>query len=141
VVAVGIVVLAAFAVLFALGWLLSREATQLAADLPSYRYALSQKIKSFRESAPRSPTLEKAGEVLSELEKELATPKEAPPPAPKVGSEAERPEDRPVTVEITEREPTGWEVYQNLAGTLLPPRPTAETARRLGPAARHHHNE
>jgi predicted PurR-regulated permease PerM len=72
VVAVGMVVLAAFAALFALGWLLSREATQLAADLPSYRYALSQKIKSFRESAPRSPTLERAGEVLSELEKELA---------------------------------------------------------------------
>jgi predicted PurR-regulated permease PerM len=42
VVAVGIVVIAAFAVIFALGWLLSREATQLAADLPSYRYALAQ---------------------------------------------------------------------------------------------------
>lgn len=124
VIAVAIVVLAAFAVLFALGWLLSREAAQLAADLPSYRHALSQKIRSFRESAPRSPTLEKAGEVLSELEKELATPKEVPP-APKVGSEAERPEDRPIAVEITEREPTGWEVYQNLAGTLLPPLATA----------------
>ena len=124
VVAVGIVVLAAFAVLFALGWLLSREATQLAADLPSYRYALSQKIKSLRVSTPRSPTLERAGEVLSQLEKELATPKEVPP-APRVGSEAERPEDRPIAVEITEREPTGWEVYQNLAGTLLPPLATA----------------
>jgi predicted PurR-regulated permease PerM len=124
VVAVAVVVLAAFAVLFALGWLLSREATHLAADLPSYRHALLQKIKSFKESTPRSPTLERAGEVLSQLEKELATPKEVPP-APKVGSEAERPEDRPIAVEIAEREPTGWEVYQNLAGTLLPPLATA----------------
>ena len=79
VVAVGIVVGAAFAIILALGWVISREVTQLAADLPSYRFALSEKIKSFRESTARSPTLERAGEVLSELQKELATPRpEAP---------------------------------------------------------------
>ena len=39
--AVGIVVGAAFAIIFALGWLMSREVTELAADLPSYRNILS----------------------------------------------------------------------------------------------------
>lgn len=38
--AVGIVVGAAFAVIVALGWLMSREVTELATDLPNYRYAL-----------------------------------------------------------------------------------------------------
>jgi predicted PurR-regulated permease PerM len=123
--AVGVVVILAFTVIFALGWLLSREVGQLAADLPSYRQALAQKIKSFRESTPRSPTLERAGEVLSELEKELSSPKLEAPPAPKAGSEADRPEDRPIVVEITERDPTVWKMYQNLAGTLLPPLATA----------------
>ena len=37
-VAVALVVSAAFAIIFALGWLISREMTQLAADLPTYRH-------------------------------------------------------------------------------------------------------
>ena len=59
VVAVGIVVGAAFAIILALGWAISREVTQLAVDLPSYRLSLSEKIKSFRES---TATLASAGE-------------------------------------------------------------------------------
>ena len=125
VLAVGIVVACAFAIILALGWLISREVTQLAADLPSYRYTISEKIKSFREGTARSPMLERAGEVLSELRKELATPEAEAPARPKVGAEAERPEDRPVQVEIREREPTGFELYQRIAGTVLPPLATA----------------
>jgi predicted PurR-regulated permease PerM len=125
VVAVGIVVGAAFAIILALGWVISREVTQLAADLPSYRFTLSEKIKSIREGVARSPTLERAGEVLSELQKELATPEAEAPAKPKVGAEAEHPEDRPVQVEIREREPAGFELYQRIAGTVLPPLATA----------------
>jgi predicted PurR-regulated permease PerM len=125
VLAVGIVVACAFAIILALGWLISREVTQLAADLPSYRYTISEKIKSVREGTARSPMLERAGEVLSELRKELATPEAEAPAKPKVGAEAERPEDRPVQVEIREREPTGFELYQRIAGTVLPPLATA----------------
>jgi predicted PurR-regulated permease PerM len=125
VLAVGLVVTCAFAIILALGWVISREVTQLAADLPSYRYTLSEKIKGFREGTARSPTLERAGEVLSELQKQLATPEVEVPAAPKVGAEAERPEERPVQVEIREREPTGFELYQRIAGTVLPPLATA----------------
>lgn len=80
--AVAIVVSCAFAAIFALGWLVSREATQLAADLPSYRIALSEKIKNLRAGAPASPVLEKAGDVLSELQKELTAPEGGALPAP-----------------------------------------------------------
>jgi predicted PurR-regulated permease PerM len=124
-VAVALVVSAAFAIIFALGWLISREMTQLAADLPTYRSTLSEKIKSVRENTARSPTLERAGEVLSELQKELATPETENPANPGVGGPAESPRDRPLQVEIQEHEPTGFELFQKIAGTLLPPLATA----------------
>ena len=44
IVAVAIVVTTAFGIIFGLGWMMSREATNLAADLPNYRATLSQKI-------------------------------------------------------------------------------------------------
>jgi predicted PurR-regulated permease PerM len=124
VVAVGIVVGAAFAIILALGWLISREVTQLASDLPSYQYTISEKIKSLREGMPRSATLERAGDVLSELQKELATP-EVEPAKPTVGADAERPDNKPMQVEIREHEPSGFELYQRIAGTVLPPLATA----------------
>ena len=125
VIAVSIVVSCAFAIILALGWLVSREITQLATDLPSYRYALSEKIKGLRESAPTSPALERAGDVLSDLQKELTEPAAEAPPMPQIGSEAERPSDRPIPVEVHEPEPTALEVFQRIAGTLLPPLATA----------------
>ena len=124
VVAVSIVVGAAFAIILALGWVISREVTQLASNLPSYQYTLSEKIKSLRESMPRSPTMERAGEALSELQKELATP-EVEPAKPKVGADAAHPDDRPMQVEIREHEPSGLELFQRIAGTVLPPLATA----------------
>jgi predicted PurR-regulated permease PerM len=69
--AVAIVVAFAFAVIFGLGWLISREATQLAADLPSYQQSLSDKIKGLRESTSASPVFQRAGDVLSNLQVQL----------------------------------------------------------------------
>ena len=50
VLAVVVVVAIAFSILGGLGWLVSREATKLAADLPNYRFTLSQKIRLLRET-------------------------------------------------------------------------------------------
>ncbi|HXG78020.1 MAG TPA: AI-2E family transporter [Methyloceanibacter sp.] len=124
VIAVSLVVGAAFTAIVALGWLISREATQLAADLPTYRQALSEKIKSLRETTASSPVLKRAGDVLSDLQEELAT-KDEPPPAPEVGTRAEHPDDKPLPVEIRERAPTPLEFYRRVAGTVLPPLATA----------------
>ncbi|HET9274361.1 MAG TPA: AI-2E family transporter, partial [Methyloceanibacter sp.] len=122
--AVGLVVATAFAIIGALGWMMSREATNLAADLPSYQTTLSKKIESFRESTSESGVLKKAGEVLSNLQQQLSAPTEAPP-APSVGTQAKRPDDKPMQVEITSPEPTGWALYQTIFSTLLPPLATA----------------
>ncbi len=126
--AVGIVVGFAFVVIAGLGWLLSREATDLAADLPRYQTTLSEKIKALRDSTASSPVLERAGNVLSNLQSELAGPDDGastPPPKPEVGTAAEKPEDKPLEVVVKDRELTTLEFYQSLAGTLLPPLATA----------------
>jgi predicted PurR-regulated permease PerM len=124
VLAVGIVVAIAFGFIFALGWMMSREATQLAADLPKYSATLSQKIESLRDSTKESQVLKKAGEVLTDLQQQLSQPNAAPP-APSVGTPGLKPGDKPVPVEIKEPEPSGWGLYQTIVGTLLPPLATA----------------
>ena len=123
--AVGIVVTAAFAIIFGLGWMMSREATNLAAALPSYRATLSEKIQSLRQSTSESKVLESAGDVLSQLQQQLDQPADGAPPTPIIGTEAETPKDKPIPVEIRQPEPGGWELYQKIVGTLLPPLATA----------------
>jgi predicted PurR-regulated permease PerM len=125
VLAVTLVVGTAFGIIFALGWMMSREATDLAAELPKYRATLSEKIQSFRESTSESQVLQKAGDVLSDLQEELAAPSEKAPPEPSVGARADKPDDKPIPVEITTPEPTGWALYQTIFSTLLPPLATA----------------
>jgi predicted PurR-regulated permease PerM len=124
VLAVGIVVITAFGIIFALGWMMSREATQLAGDLPNYQATLSEKVQSFRQSTSESGVLKKAGEVLSNLQQQLNAPTDGAP-APAVGTQAKKPDDKPLPVEITTPEPTGWALYQTIFSTLLPPLATA----------------
>lgn len=124
VLAVGIVVVTAFAIIGGLGWLISREATKLAMDLPSYRVTLSEKVKSLRSSTSESQVLKKAGDVLEDLEAELDQP-EVEPATPEVGEPADVPEREPIPVEIREPEPTGFALYRSIAGTILPPLVTA----------------
>ena len=83
VVGVAIVVAFAFALIFSLGWTMSKQATQLAEDLHRYQHVLAEKISAIRKSATGSPALEKATEAIKGLERELANPK----PVPRVGTE------------------------------------------------------
>jgi predicted PurR-regulated permease PerM len=123
---VGMVVAVAFVVIFALGWLMSQQATQLAGDLPRYQYVLAEKISALRNSAAGSPALEKATEAVKGLQRELANPK----PEPKVGIEPSPPEQaeegrKPIPVEIHEQPPQPFELFRRIAGTVLPPLATA----------------
>ena len=119
---IAILVSSAFLLILALGWLVSGEATQLAVQLPRYQSTLAEKISMITKSAADAPGIRKVTEALEELQQELAHPKPetsvvtAPGPPEQVG------EDRkPVPVEIREPEPQPLELFQRLAGTLLPP--------------------
>ena len=126
VLAVIIVVSFAFCIIFALGWMLSRQATDLAENFPRYQHALSEKIGSLRESAESSTTFDKASNALKGLEQDLANPSNKPAaataPRPSLDDKGS---DRPVPVEIRQEEPRPFEILQNVAGTLLPPLATA----------------
>ena len=123
VLAVAIVVITAFAIIAGVGGLISREATDLAAKLPSYQLTLSQKIQSLRESTSESQVLEKAGDVLTDLEAELDAPEA--PHSSEAGTLEVPPDSKPIPVEIRVPEPTGLELYRSIAGTILPPLITA----------------
>jgi predicted PurR-regulated permease PerM len=119
---VTIVVASALAVIFALGWLVSQQATQLAKDLPRYQHVLADKIASLRKSAAASPVFEKAADAMRGLERQLTEPEVDPAAGTALNPAAEgRGPDKPIPVEVREPEPKPWELYQRIAGTLLPP--------------------
>ncbi|MGB6969687.1 MAG: AI-2E family transporter, partial [Methyloceanibacter sp.] len=126
VLAVAVVVTVAFGIIFALGWLLSKQMTQLATDLPSYQRVLSEKIGTLRQSAGPSSSMEKAADAIKGLEQELAEPAQKgladPVPSPGVEKKAA---PKPVPVEITEAQPRPFKILQVIAGTVLPPLATA----------------
>ncbi len=126
VLAVGVVVGAAFGIIAGLGWLISTETTKIAADLPKYRLTLSQKLESLRGSLSETNVLSRASEVLEDLGKELEQPlPNNTPDRVEVGDVADRPEQEPVLVEIREPELRGLALLSSIASTLLPPLVTA----------------
>ena len=123
---VTIVVASALALIFALGWLVSQQATQLAKDLPRYQHVLADKIAALRKSAAASPVFEKAADAMRGLERELTEPEVDPAAGTALNPAAEgRGPDKPIPVEVREPEPKPWELYQRIAGTVLPPLATA----------------
>ena len=125
VLAVGIVVATAFGIIFALGWMMSREATDLAADLPSYRNTLSEKIQSLRATTSESKVLQKAGDVLTGLQQELNAPTDGAPPSPRSGRRPRPPTtSRSRSRSPSPSRPAGRSTRASL-GTLLPPLATA----------------
>jgi predicted PurR-regulated permease PerM len=77
-----------------------------------------------REGTSASPVFKKAGEVLSELEEQLTDPQadgQAVTTTPQADLETGRDDGKPIQVEIRPRDPTGFELYRRIAGTVLPP--------------------
>ena len=77
--AVIVVVVVAFMAIFSLGGLMVAEVNQLASDLPRYQSTLREKIQSLRGATAVTGTLERASQVLQELNSELNTPKRGAP--------------------------------------------------------------
>ena len=72
---VAILVSSAFLLILALGWLMSREAAQLAVELPRYQSTLTEKISKITKSAGDAPIIGKLTRTLEELQQDLAHPK------------------------------------------------------------------
>jgi predicted PurR-regulated permease PerM len=115
--AVFLVVLAAFSVLFALGGLMAAQVNQLATDLPAYQSTLREKIQSLRGAATGTGTLERASEVLQNLRKELERPKpDAQAPASPGDASI-----KPIPVEVRQPDPGALQTLAALIAPLLHP--------------------
>ena len=79
VLAVIVVAVVAFAAIFSLGGLMVAEVNELAGDLPRYQSTLRAKIQSLRGATAVTGTLERASEVLQELNSDLNRPKRGAP--------------------------------------------------------------
>lgn len=100
-IAVSGVVLLAFAILSALAVAMVSQATQLAADLPTYQYTMREKIASLKGAGPGSGVLARAADVLQDLGKEL-----------------DRPQETQAQPGTEQRQPIPVEVHQPEAGAL-----------------------
>jgi predicted PurR-regulated permease PerM len=115
-----LVVLLAFASIFALGGVIASQLTELAGELPRYEYTMQEKIRSLRGTAAASGTLERASGVLQDLRKELSAPapQSSPDSSARVGAAQE---SKPIAVEVRQPPPTALENLVALISPLLRP--------------------
>jgi predicted PurR-regulated permease PerM len=118
-VAVIMVVLAAFAGIFSLGALMVSQVNELAGELPRYQSTLREKIQSLRGAAAGTSTLERASQVLQDLSSELDKPA---PSRPTIGlpNGASAP-DKPIPVEVKQPDPGALQTLVALITPLIHP--------------------
>ncbi|MBV1799782.1 AI-2E family transporter [Siccirubricoccus sp. G192] len=115
-----VVVVLGFAVIFGIGTLMARQATSLAANLPSYQATITAKLDGLRGSGG---LLQRLNGVLAEFGHRAGTPEGPPGDVPRPASPLARPTpgERPIPVEIHSPDPTSFETLQHLAEPLLGP--------------------
>jgi predicted PurR-regulated permease PerM len=113
IVAVLLVGVFAFSIIFGLGAFMVSQVTQLASDLPGYQSTLSQKIQSLRGAAGGAGPLERASDVLRDLSKEIDRPGS--------GSVTVPPATRPIPVEVRQPDPGALQVLVALITPLIHP--------------------
>jgi predicted PurR-regulated permease PerM len=117
IVAVIVVVLLAFTAIFGLGALMVSQVNGLAGDLPSYQSTLAAKIQSLRGMTAGRGTLERASEVLQDLNKEINKPDNTRSSLALNG----RAPDQPIPVEVRQPDPGALQTLASLIAPLLPP--------------------
>ena len=116
------VVLLAFLGIFAFGFVVAGQVSQLGASLPRYEYNIQEKIRSLRSSAPGGGLVERAAEVLRDLRDDIEEATEAP--ADEDGSsplEPEASEPDPIPVQIRQPDPAPLQLLQTIVGPLIEP--------------------
>ena len=102
IIAVAIVAIFAFAIIFGLGAFMVSQVSQLANDLPRYELNLTDKIQSLQGVAAGTGPLERASDVLKDLKREIEKPGNVSPAEPSL--EKAQP-SRPIPVEVKQPDP------------------------------------
>jgi predicted PurR-regulated permease PerM len=127
-----VVVGIAFAIIFAIGTVITQQVGDLVEELPRYQATLRDKVKSLKDVTSGSGgAIRQANETLKQLQEELEAPK-APAAPPQtmtpVAPERLNPaagERRPVPVEVRTPAPTAIDQLQGIVGVVLAPLATA----------------
>jgi predicted PurR-regulated permease PerM len=119
VIAVFIVAIFAFSIIFGLGAFMVSQVSQLANDLPRYQSTLTEKIQSLQGVAAGAGPLERASDVLKDLKKQLDKPADARTPDLSLGSQAQS--NRPIPVEVRQPDPGALQMLGALIEPLIHP--------------------
>jgi predicted PurR-regulated permease PerM len=119
IIAVFIVAIFAFSIIFGLGAFMVSQVSQLANDLPRYQSTLTDKIQSLQGVAAGVGPLEHASDVLKDLKKQLDKPADARTPDLSLGSQAQS--NRPIPVEVRQPDPGALQMLGALIEPLIHP--------------------
>ena len=116
IVAVLLVGVFAFSIIFSLGAFMVSQVTELANDLPGYQSTLREKIQSLRGAAGGAGPLERASDVLKDLSKEIDKPGSGVPSLDERATAS-----RPIPVEVRQPDPGAMQVLVGLITPLIHP--------------------
>lgn len=123
-------VVLALGILSSLSFLMARQITSLAADVPNYEQNLRGKIQAIKAYAVTSGAMQKASDTLEDLKKELQKQKPEPADADAANPPplAQMPASpaAPIPVELHSRPPAFFEQFSTLIEPLI--KPIAQTA-------------
>jgi predicted PurR-regulated permease PerM len=127
---VGIVVVSAFVVTVAVGAILAKQISELAADAPRYQATVTQKVEGARTFVTNNPVLRHLNTAIADFA-QMAPPEQKPEPAkpaaspPPSGTSAplqnNPPKSDPVKVEVITPAPGVLTILQAAAGTAASP--------------------
>jgi predicted PurR-regulated permease PerM len=129
--AVILVVMVAFAIIFGVGALITKQVTSLAHELPRYQITLKDKVTALRDATSGSGgAFQQASDTLKDLQKQLEAPSAAPP-SPSVSVTITPPQGplaggnpggrHPIPVEVHTPAPTPLDQLQSIIGIVLEP--------------------
>ncbi len=119
VLAVAVVVVASLFITVAVSAAMTRQLSDLAADLPRYQATINAKISRLRDMVSANVIVEKGAAALKSIGKlDVAGPK--PNAGPRAPAEPEA-AGQPVPVEVREPPPSPFKVVQTIVGTALSP--------------------
>lgn len=114
------VVLVAFLAILGVGSVIVGQVTELAGDLPRYEFTMREKIAALKGGGDGTSPLERAADVLQNLNKELDKPAEEAPAADGA-SPPSAAQERPIPVEVREPELGALQTIRNLITPLVHP--------------------
>lgn len=120
-----LVVLAAFALIFVVSAVMTKQVSELTVDLPQYQATITAKIHDLRDAVADNALFAKVSDAmrrLGDVNSERSAPAAAAQAEEGQGA-AER--QRPIPVEVRHPEPGPFAILQTIAGTAMSPLETA----------------